>query len=138
MFARLFVLALTLSVACTSEPDPSGDVLPTGLPDVAPLSGRWVGSAGTGESVDITLTEILNDIGGGGLILRDGQEIEIAVEGRRSQAAVTMRFSAPGEVWNFSGSVSDATARELRGTWSTFGGVTGVELSKCAPGSNFC
>ena len=134
---RLLPCLILLALAC-SDSDPAGELGPMVDSGVLPVTGRWVGTSAAGEAVDVELTEIVRDVGGQGTVVRGGEVIEVGVAGRHEGNVVTLRFSAPGEGWNFQGTVSDESAREIRGRWTTFLGSFSLDLNKCVPGANFC
>ena len=129
------LLLLTALVACLPDEAPAGGGRIVGVTEVPPISGRWVGTSGAGDTVDLSLIEIQNHLGGHGVVIRGGETAAVGVEGRHEARAVTFTAGAPGRTWTFDGTLGDRRAIEMIGRWTTTGGSTGLTLFRCDVGA---
>ena len=133
MKRSLVLVALCGLLACGESPTDAGGDAPD-VTEARPITGRWIGSAETGEQVDVTITEIRGDVGGAGVVVSGSEQIQVAVEGRHVGRDVTLRLSAGSRGWNFVGVLADSEL-QIRGAWTTFTGSAALSLVKCVPGT---
>lgn len=135
--ALLLIPALLASLLACGEGPSIGEPLSMGLTEVRPVTGRWYGTAGSSDIVDLDLTEIQNDVGGAGTVIRGGDTTAVGVEGRHEGRRVTLRVTGQGAGWDFRANLLGDDVSAMRGDWTYLGTPTGLTLFRCE-GDDLC